>query len=280
MCGTCGCEGDGAVVHGADGSHTHVLADGTVVTHSHHDDGHAHGHEVASESPQHETSLRGHRGHAVEHLEAKILGKNDRDAEKNRGWFAGRGVFALNIMSSPGSGKTTLLERSLTELDVPVSVLEGDQETSNDADRIRKTGAPAAQINTGVGCHLEASMVYEGLMALDPGPGSMVVIENVGNLVCPALFDLGEHARVVLFSVTEGEDKPLKYPQMFRAADLVLLTKCDLLPYLDFDETQARAAVSEVNPDAKIIGVSAKTGAGMGDFYGWLESARNAAKGV
>lgn len=296
MCGICGC---------ADGeSHTHVMPDGRIVVHSHAEaaEGHHHhenekehhhhpgedGHHHHGEHHHHHhgehhhhhhhgethAALRGERGPQVESLEAKILGRNDHEAEHNRSAFAQRDLFVINVMSSPGSGKTTFLERAVRELETPVAVLEGDQETTNDADRIRSAGARATQINTGAGCHLEASMVRTGLEVLDPSPGTLLVIENVGNLVCPALFDLGEHARVVLFSVTEGEDKPLKYPQMFRVADLVLLTKCDLLPHLDFDEAKAREAVAEVNPDATILNISARTGAGMGDVYGWLSSRR------
>lgn len=202
----------------------------------------------------------------------QILAKNDKLAERNRGWFAGRGVTAVNLMSSPGSGKTTLLERTLRETQRPVAVLEGDQETPFDAERIRATGAPVVQINTGKGCHLEASMIWHGLEALKPAADSLLFIENVGNLVCPALFDLGETAKVVVFSVTEGEDKPLKYPHMFRVADLVLINKVDLIPHLDFDEARALDAVRQVNPKARILKVSAKSGEGMDAWYQWLDA--------
>ncbi len=156
----------------------------------------------------------GHGADAIVELEARVLAKNDALAAKNRAWFAGREILALNLVSSPGAGKTTLLERTIRDLqqETPFYVLEGDQATANDGMRIRAAGAPAVQINTGTGCHLEADMVARGLMELKPAPGSMVMIENVGNLVCPALFDLGERAKVVILSVTEGEDKPLKYP--------------------------------------------------------------------
>ncbi|MEM1028742.1 MAG: hydrogenase nickel incorporation protein HypB [Myxococcota bacterium] len=213
-------------------------------------------------------------------LEAKVLAKNDRLAERNRGWFAGRGVFALNVMSSPGSGKTTLLERTLRELGATSSVVEGDQETDRDAERLRATGVPVVQVNTGTGCHLEADMVWMGLQALQPESDSVVFIENVGNLVCPALFDLGEHRRVVLFSITEGEDKPLKYPHMFRVADLVLITKVDLLPHLDFDLDEARRSVAAVAPEARIVEVSTKSGAGLEAWYAWLREGREAARAV
>ncbi len=209
----------------------------------------------------------------------KILEKNDRIAAENRGFLRGRGVVALNVMSSPGSGKTTLLEKTLAALlvdEARVYVLEGDQETTRDADRIRATGARALQINTGKGCHLEADMVRRGLDGLGLEPGGILFIENVGNLVCPALFDLGESARVVLFSVTEGEDKPLKYPHMFRGADLVLMTKIDLLPHLEFDLAAARANVLEVKPGTPILEVSARSGQGMDGWLGWVRDRRAA----
>jgi hydrogenase nickel incorporation protein HypB len=207
----------------------------------------------------------------TEQLAVKVLQKNDVLAARNRGYLAGREVLAVNVMSSPGSGKTALLERTVKELGLHTSVLEGDQETSNDADRIRAAGAKAVQINTGKGCHLEADMVWHGLTTLAPPQGSVVFIENVGNLVCPALFDLGEDLRAVLFSVTEGEDKPLKYPFMFRAAELVLITKIDLLPHLDFDLAKALAAVKAVAPHATILQVSSRTGEGLDAWMAWLK---------
>lgn len=204
-------------------------------------------------------------------LEANVLGKNQMLAERNRGFFIGRQQVALNLVSSPGAGKTTLLERTLRELGGDVAVLEGDQETDNDARRLRETGAKVIQINTGTGCHLEADMIWAGLAQLAPPVGATVFIENVGNLVCPALFDLGESARVLLFSVTEGEDKPLKYPHMFRSSDLVLLTKVDLLPHLSFDLTAAREALAEVcAPGTQVMRVSARTGEGLHSFYDWV----------
>ena len=205
-------------------------------------------------------------------LETAVLGKNQALAERNRGWLAGRGVLALNLMSSPGAGKTTLLERCIRELQgqVSVSVVEGDQATANDAQRIRATGAPAVQVNTGTGCHLEADMLERALKLLQPAPGSLVVIENVGNLVCPALFDLGEKARIVIFSVTEGEDKPLKYPHMFASADVLLLSKTDLLPHLRVDLQRMIDNALQVNPRLKIFPVSVYNGDGLDDWYGWL----------
>ena len=194
-----------------------------------------------------------------------MLAKNDALAAKNRAWFAGREILALNLVSSPGAGKTTLLERTIRDLkeEAPLYVLEGDQATANDGMRIRAAGAPAVQINTGTGCHLEADMVARGLMELKPAPGSMVMIENVGNLVCPALFDLGERAKVVILSVTEGEDKPLKYPHMFHAAGVMILNKVDLLPHVDFDVEQAIANAQEVNPGIEVLCVSARSGEGL-----------------
>ena len=194
-------------------------------------------------------------------------------AERNRGWLDGREILALNLVSSPGSGKTSLLERTIRDLkgDVPISVIEGDQATLNDAERIRATGAPAVQINTGTGCHLDADMLARGLAHRNPPTRSVVMIENVGNLVCPALFDLGERAKVVILSVTEGEDKPIKYPHMFKAATLMLLNKIDLLPHLRFDVARWIAYAHEVNPGIRVLQVSAQTGEGMDAWYAWLK---------
>jgi hydrogenase nickel incorporation protein HypB len=207
-------------------------------------------------------------------LQQKILAKNDDLAQRNREWLRERGIVAVNLMSSPGSGKTTLLERTSQDLagKLALSVIEGDQETALDADRIRIAGSQVVQINTGAGCHLDAAMVARALRGLDPPSGSAVIIENVGNLVCPALFDLGETARVVLASVTEGTDKPLKYPQMFRSADLVVITKTDLGPYVDFDVAQFGEFVGQVSPRAMMINLSAVTGSGTGCWYAWLTS--------
>ena len=209
-------------------------------------------------------------------IEVALLAKNDHLAAHNRKWLAAHDVLAFNVMSSPGSGKTTLLERTVGELRSghnrwsDVSVIEGDQETALDAQRIRATGAQVVQVNTGAGCHLDADMLARGLQALGPMDGSLVFVENVGNLVCPALFDLGEAARVVLVSVTEGEDKPLKYPQMFAAADLVLVNKVDLLPYVEVDLDRLCGYVRQVNPTAEILPVSVTHGDGMGSWFGWL----------
>ncbi|MDQ2848238.1 MAG: hydrogenase nickel incorporation protein HypB [Actinomycetota bacterium] len=205
-------------------------------------------------------------------LEQQILAKNDHLAAHNRGWLTSRGILSVNLMSSPGSGKTTLLERTLRGLDSErsVAVIEGDQESMFDADRIRATGAPVLQINTGGGCHLDANMVGGALRSLDPQPGALLFIENVGNLVCPALFDLGQHSQVVIMSVTEGAEKPLKYPNMFRTADLVLLNKIDLLPYVDFDVDDFTQRLAQVNPSAPILHCSATRGDGVDDWQRWL----------
>ena len=252
MCATCGCGADGAVITVAGHQHEHEH------DHDHHDDGHTHPHT-------HTETVT---------LEQKVLEKNDLLAEQNRRWLAERGVLALNITSSPGAGKTTLLERTIRELavDRPVTVIEGDQETLLDAERIRAAGARAVQVNTGAGCHLDADMVHRALHALEPESGSVVFIENVGNLVCPALFDLGERSKVVVISVTEGADKPLKYPHMFAAAGLVIINKIDLLPYVDFDLEKCAGYARSVNPGVNILPLSATTGEGVQAWYEWIDS--------
>jgi hydrogenase nickel incorporation protein HypB len=214
-------------------------------------------------------------------IERDILGRNDAEAAANRQRFAAHGIFALNLVSSPGSGKTTLLVETIRRLqgEPAIAVIEGDQQTSRDADRIRATGAPAIQINTGKGCHLDAHMVGYALDELEPRDGSVVMIENVGNLVCPAAFDLGEAHKVVVLSVTEGEDKPLKYPDMFAAASLMLLNKCDLLPHVQFDVAQCEANARRVNPAIEVLRVSATTGEGFGSWLAWVrEGARVASE--
>jgi hydrogenase nickel incorporation protein HypB len=254
MCATCGCGDDGAVITLAGDSHPHTHPHG----HSH-DHDHDHDHE----KPRTETIS----------LEQKVLAKNDVLAEQNREWLAERDIVALNLTSSPGTGKTTLLERTIRDLDGrrPVAVIEGDQETLLDADRIRATGCRVVQVNTGAGCHLDADMVRRAMHTLDPKPGTLLFIENVGNLVCPALFDLGERAMVVVISVTEGADKPLKYPHMFAAAELVLINKIDLLPYVDFDLDVCAANARSVNPRVKVLPVSATTGEGIETWYHWID---------
>ncbi len=216
-------------------------------------------------------------------IERDILARNDDFAADNRRWLAGRGILALNLVSSPGSGKTSLLVRTISALQampqaVPVSVVEGDQQTSFDAERIRATGAPALQINTGKGCHLDAQMVGRALTRLAPSEGSVLLVENVGNLVCPAAFDLGEAAKVVVLSVTEGEDKPLKYPDMFAAASLMLINKIDLLPHLSFDMDKTIDFALRVNPRLQVIPLSATSGEGFDAWLAWLLARREEAR--
>lgn len=207
-------------------------------------------------------------------IEQDILGKNNQYANSNRDWLAQQNILALNFVSSPGSGKTTLLTRTINDLKhkQTFSVVEGDQQTANDADRIRATGAPALQINTGKGCHLDAHMIGHALETLQPEANSVLFIENVGNLVCPAAFDLGEAHKVAILSITEGEDKPLKYPDMFQAADLMLLNKIDLLPYLNFDVEKCVEYARKVNPQIQVLTVSATSGEGMEQWYQWIEN--------
>jgi hydrogenase nickel incorporation protein HypB len=256
MCATCGCAGDGAVVHAATNGHDHAPGDG-------HEHAHHHAHVIPPGDAR------------TVQLQQKVLAKNDGIAARNRELLAARGVAMLNLMSSPGAGKTTLLERTARELagTPPIAVIEGDQETALDASRISAAGCRVVQINTGSGCHLDAAMVASAIEQLDPAPGTAVIVENVGNLVCPALFDLGEAQRVVLAAVTEGPDKPLKYPQMFRQADLVLLTKVDLLPYVEFDTGRYAADLARVNPSAELMHLSATAGTGMAAWLAWLQAA-------
>jgi hydrogenase nickel incorporation protein HypB len=205
-------------------------------------------------------------------VQEAVLGKNDGIAVHNRDFFQKRGVLALNLVSSPGSGKTTILERTIRELPqgIPLAVIEGDQQTMLDAERIAATGVPVVQVNTGAGCHLDAEMVHRALHQMEVAANSLLFIENVGNLVCPAMFDLGEAAKVVIISVTEGEDKPLKYPAMFDAATLCLINKIDLLPYVDFDLARCREYGLRVNPRLEFFEISARTGAGMPAWLAWL----------
>ena len=212
-------------------------------------------------------------------IEQDILSKNNRYAAANRHYFREHAILALNLVSSPGSGKTTLLTRTIADLrdEYEMAVIEGDQQTANDAERIRATGVRALQINTGKGCHLDGHMVGHALETLQPADGSLLFIENVGNLVCPAAFDLGEAHKVAILSVTEGEDKPLKYPDLFHAADLMLLNKTDLLPHLTFDVDRCIAYAQRVNPRIRVLRVSATTGEGMADWYRWIAATRQMA---
>jgi hydrogenase nickel incorporation protein HypB len=287
MCTVCGC-GQGETKIEGEHEHEHRHADGTVHSHAHHHDGeHAHTHSHAvpqapgglSYAPRHH-----HHGHEHSHapgltpgrmvqIEQDILAKNNGYASANRKLWRERGLFAINLVSSPGSGKTTLLVESIRRLAGrhPLAVIEGDQQTSNDAERIRATGARAIQVNTGKGCHLDAHMVGHAFERLDLNNGGLLLIENVGNLVCPAEFDLGEAHKVVILSVTEGEDKPLKYPNMFAASDLMLLTKVDLLPHLSFDTAKCIEYARRVNPKIAVLQVSAKSGEGMDGWLAWME---------
>jgi hydrogenase nickel incorporation protein HypB len=212
----------------------------------------------------------------VIHLQQKILARNQYQAEQNRRWFAERRILALNLVSAPGAGKTTLLERTIRDLgtEVSIHVIEGDQATDHDARRIEAAGARVVQVNTGAGCHLDAGMVARALEQLDPPPRSLVLIENVGNLVCPALFDLGERAKVLISAVTEGDDKPVKYPHMFRACSLLLLNKIDLLPHVEFDRDRFAKHTQEINPGLRITSVAARRGDGLGEWYRWLHQQR------
>jgi hydrogenase nickel incorporation protein HypB len=261
-------------------THTHVHA-------GDHEYGHSHTHEygVGGDLDYGTGPARAHapgmsQSRMVQ-IEQDILAKNNSYAHANRTWLDERGIFALNLVSSPGSGKTTLLVKTIEALKdrFAITVVEGDQQTSNDAERIRATGVPALQINTGKGCHLDAHMVGHALQRLQPADASLFLIENVGNLVCPAAFDLGEQHKVAILSVTEGEDKPLKYPDMFRAADVMLLNKCDLLPYLEFNADLAEENARKVNPKLTVFRVSATSGDGMSAWLRWIEAGLEAQAG-
>lgn len=306
MCTVCGCgQGETSIegqahdhphehAHTHEHAHEHTHADGTVHSHahahehSHEHESHAHGHDAlhaagAMHYHAHQGDLHYGLGPAHAHapglsqermvkIEQDILSKNNAYAAENRQYFAEHGVFAVNLVSSPGSGKTTLLVKTIAALSgrLPVGVVEGDQQTSMDADRIRATGVPAIQVNTGRGCHLDAHMVGHALERLNLPDDSLLMIENVGNLVCPSAFDLGEAHKVVILSVTEGEDKPLKYPDMFHAADLMLLNKIDLLPHLDFDVDKCIEYAHRINPKLEVLKVSASSGEGMERWLAWL----------
>ena len=240
----------------------HVHEDGTAHSHSH-DPHHSHAHSHSHEEAHSHTIAVGQQ----------ILARNNLLAERNRGFFLGKGILALNLLSSPGAGKTTLIQKTLASFgtDVPSAVLVGDLETSNDAERIRNDTTPVAQITTGTACHLDAEMVARGIEQLDLDNCRLLLIENVGNLVCPASFDLGEELRVVLFSVTEGEDKPLKYPPIFKMADVVLLTKIDLNEAVEFDRQRALDSISAVAPQAEVIEISSKSGDGLDGWFSFLK---------
>lgn len=296
MCTVCGCAPGEAKIEGQDLIHDHHHHDHDHPhDHHHHDDAPDHHHHHGDDhSHVHVEGHTHHYGHGPAHahapglsqsrmveIEQNILSKNDSYADKNRARFAAQSIFTLNLVSSPGSGKTTLLTRTLTDMkkDHSLYVIEGDQQTANDAERIRATEVPALQINTGKGCHLDAHMVGHGLESLGVADNSILFIENVGNLVCPAGFDLGEAHKVVILSVTEGEDKPLKYPDMFHAADIMILTKTDLLPYLDFDVAACLENARKINPKIKVFQLSSKTGEGMKDWYDWIEAQKSQMSG-
>lgn len=285
MCATCGCSAtsspqiidvqNGVTVPLSTTSNNH----GSDHHHHHEHDHHHHHHGDGDHDHHHHHEHAGNSG-TILTLEQEILAKNNQLAERNRGWFAGRNSLALNLMSSPGSGKTTLLEKTIRAMSEELSfhVIEGDQETVNDAERIGATGCRVVQVNTGTGCHLDAVMVAQGLKQLNPPLDSVILIENVGNLVCPALFDLGEHARIVIVSVTEGEDKPVKYPHAFRGSDVLILNKIDLLPYLEFDVERFLEYARQVNPDLTVLQTSATRGDGLEEWYQWLREFRQQQK--
>lgn len=301
MCGTCGCGGpDGQVKiqkpgtdHSSDHHHHHHhdgrMTHRTHESHHHrndheqsHDHTHSHDHEHSHDHDHdhsHDHEGHHHHHHHTDHhktviaVEKDILQHNDLMAARNRGYFEAKNLYTLNLVSSPGSGKTSLLERTLRDLKTEISfaVIEGDQQTMNDANRIEALEVPVIQINTGKGCHLESDMIYDAVRQLSPKDNSVLMIENVGNLVCPSMFDLGEKNRIVIISTTEGEDKPLKYPDMFHSSDICIINKIDLLPYLNFDVDKLKSAALQVNPGLQFFEVSATTGEGMENWYKWLK---------
>ncbi len=279
MCDTCGCDQSNDEVtirkpgeeNNKHSEHTHEH-DGHTHSHSHvhshpndHKQEHEHNHKHEHQSHSHERKIE---------LQTDILQKNNLLAERNRGYFEAKNIFAINLVSSPGSGKTSLLERTILDLkkEIKFFVIEGDQQTMNDANRIKSVGAPVIQINTGNGCHLDADMINKAINELEVENNSVVMIENVGNLVCPALFDLGETKRVVIISVTEGEDKPIKYPNMFASSHLCIINKTDLLPYVDFDIEKTKQYAHQVNHHLEFIELSVKTGEGMKEWYEWIKT--------
>jgi len=258
MCGVCGCGNE-------DGKATI-----TKPNNNQHDHGHEHHHD-------HDHSHDHHHHKTVIDLERDILQQNNVDAARNRGFFEAKNIFTLNLVSSPGSGKTSILERTLKDLksEQDFYVIEGDQQTMNDANRIDALNIPVVQVNTGKGCHLESDMIYDAVKQLEPKENSILMIENVGNLVCPSMFDLGENKRVVIISITEGEDKPIKYPDMFHTADICIINKMDLLPYLNFDLEKLKDYALKVNHHLEFFEVSATTGEGMEQWYDWLKMKKN-----
>ncbi len=262
MCSHCGC-----------GNGSDVITITKIGEEEQHEHMHMHGGDNHGHAYNHEHDHTHHEAKTIVDLERDILQSNNLLAERNRGYFEAKNIFAMNLVSSPGSGKTSLLERSLIELKSELNcfVIEGDQQSANDAKRIAKTEVPVVQINTGRGCHLDAKMIHRSLKQLQPENNALLFIENVGNLVCPALFDLGESQRVVIISVTEGDDKPLKYPDMFHTANLCIINKIDLLPYVQFDVNKAREYALRVNPKLKFLELSATTGEGLENWYEYLK---------
>ena len=236
--------------------------------HHHHDSDHEHNYEQDHDHT--------HENNRLIAIEQDILHRNNLLAERNRGYFEAKNIFCINLMSSPGSGKTTLLEETIRQLknQKPIYVIEGDQQTSNDADRIVALGVPVFQVNTGTGCHLKASMINHALKHLNPGENSLLFIENVGNLVCPALFDLGEAEKIVIVSTTEGDDKPLKYPHIFKEADVCIINKTDLAPYLNTHVETLRENCLKVNLHLQIFEMSALKNTGMEEWCDWLVAVR------
>jgi len=273
MCGTCGCgsENNGPTIL-KPGEHKPVHDE-----HHHHHDGHSHSHEEHHHDDHSHAHAHDHshdHKHKVLEIEQDILQNNQVLAARNRGYFEAKNIFCLNLVSSPGSGKTAILERTLADLkgEVPFYVIEGDQQTLNDANRIDALNIPVIQINTGKGCHLESDMVYEAVKKLEMQNDAILMIENVGNLVCPSMFDLGESKRVVIISTTEGEDKPIKYPDMFYTSDICIINKIDLLPYVNIDIQKLKDYALQVNPNLQFFEVSATNGDGMEAWYDWLKS--------
>jgi len=270
MCGTCGCgsEENGVSIQNPRDlkihQHEHNAHD-----HHHHDEGHSHSHD----HPHSHDHTHDHHHKKILKVEQDILQHNEIMAARNRGYFDAKNIFAINLVSSPGSGKTSILERTLQDLkkEISFSVIEGDQQTLNDANRIDALNIPVIQINTGKGCHLESDMIYDAVKKLAIAENSVLMIENVGNLVCPSMFDLGENKRIVIISTTEGEDKPIKYPDMFHTSDICIINKIDLLPYLNFNMDKVKEYALQVNPDLKFFEVSATTGEGMDKWYEWLK---------
>lgn len=287
MCDTCGCSQPGQEPqitrpgndhnhhsHNHAHSHEHTHADGTTHSHPHH---HHHAHQQHGDHLHHPHEDANGHNHSHDHeiiVEQDVLGKNNLMAERNRGYFEAKNIFSINLVSSPGSGKTSLLERTISDLKEKHKfyVVEGDQQTMNDANRIDATGADVVQVNTGNGCHLDSDMINRAIKELNPEEKSVFVIENVGNLVCPSMFDLGENKRVVIISVTEGEDKPIKYPNMFESSDICIINKTDLLPYVDFDVEKAKQYALQVNHHLEFFELSVKTGEGIDKWYEWLQT--------